>query len=315
MRRFKRILKWTGIVLLVFVVTISITVALRQNIKYKRPYPAITSTTDSAIILKGKNIIFGPAHCADCHSGVRNIDSMLALGQPVPLTGGHVFDLPIGKIYTKNITPDNETGIGLFTDAEIARALRYGVHPDGTMIYAFMPFHNMSDEDLTAVISYLRAQKPIRSEVPDHDLNVLGNVVKAFLAKPSGPDGEPPVSVKKDTTANYGRYIANSIANCKGCHTDRNMMTGAFTGELYGGGLKIDGLVTPNLTPDSSSRIFGWTSKMFIDRFRMGKIVPKSPMPWNSFKRMSDDELLAIYNFLQTVKPVKTPPASGRYKP
>ena len=74
----------------------------------------------------------------------RMLDSLLKLGQDVPLTGGFVFDLPVGKIYSKNITPDKETGIGDYTDAEIARALRYGVHADGTVVYDFMPFHNMS---------------------------------------------------------------------------------------------------------------------------------------------------------------------------
>ncbi len=305
MRRFKKILKWTGIVLLSLIVVIAVTVAMRQNIKYDRPYPAITSTNDPAVILKGKNIVFGAAHCADCH-GSANPDSMFALGKEVALTGGHEFSLPIGKIYTKNITPDDETGIGKYTDAEIARSLRYGVHPDGTMLYDFMPFHNMSDEDLVAVISYLRAQKPVRNEVPDHKLNVLGKIVKAFLGKPAGPDGEVAQSVKRDTTAVYGKYIADNVANCKGCHTERNMMTGAFTGVPYAGGMKMEDLVTPNLTPDSSSRIFGWSSKMFIERFRMGKLNPKSHMPWNSFKRMSDDELKAIYNYLQSLKPAKT---------
>ena len=81
------------------------------------------------------------------------------------------------KLYSKNITPDRETGIGNYTDAEIARALRYGVYPDGTVVFDFMPFHNMRDEDIIAVISYLRVQKPIRNEVPQHDLNVLGNAI------------------------------------------------------------------------------------------------------------------------------------------
>ncbi|HEX7846281.1 MAG TPA: cytochrome c [Chitinophagaceae bacterium] len=304
MRRVKKILKWTGIVLLVLIAGISATVAMRQNVKYDRPYPAITASADSAIILKGKNIVFGAAHCADCHSPY-NPDSLVALGKEVSLMGGHEFELPVGSIYAKNITPDDETGIGRYTDAEIARALRYGVHPDGTVVFDFMPFHNMSDEDLTAVISYLRAQKPIKNKVPDNSLNVLGKVVKALLIKPTGPDGEVPAQVKKDSTALYGGYIANNIANCKGCHTQRNMMTGAFEGEPYAGGMEIEGFLTPNLTPDSTSRIYGWPEKIFIDRFRMGKLVPGSPMPWNSFKRMSDEELKAIYNYLQTVKPVQ----------
>ncbi|MBL7709083.1 MAG: cytochrome c [Chitinophagaceae bacterium] len=304
MKRFKKILKWTGIVLLLLLGGLSATIAMRQNIQYDRPYPAITASTDSAVIQKGKHIIFGAAHCADCHSKA-NPDSLIALGQDVPLTGGFMFELPVGKVYTKNITPDKETGIGNYTDAEIARALRYGVHRDGTAIFDFMPFHNMSDEDMTAVISYLRSQKPVRNEVPGNEFNVLGYAVKAFLIKPVGPEGEVTSSVKVDSTANYGKYLANNVANCVGCHTERDMMTGAFTGEPFAGGLEIDGFVTPNLTPDPGSRIYSWSQEQFINRFKMGKLHPKTPMPWNSFKRMSDDELKAIYAYLKTVKPVK----------
>lgn len=307
MRRFKKILKWTGVILLILVSGLTATVMSRQNLKYERPYPVVKASTDSSIILRGKNIVFGAGHCADCHSN-SNTDSLLALGIEPELSGGHTFDLPIGKIYTKNITPDVETGIGRYTDAEIARALRYGVHPDGTVVYDFMPYHHTSDEDLIAIISYLRAQKPVRNEVPHHSLNVLGKTVKALLIQPQGPSEDVPVSVKPDTTAGYGKYMANSLANCQGCHTERDMMTGAFVGQPYGGGGNIEGFITPNLTTDSSSRIFGWSEKNFIERFRMGRLVPGSPMPWNSFKRMSDVELKAIYKYLQTLNPVKTIP-------
>ena len=159
----------------------------RQNIKYDRPYPAIAATADTNVIMRGKHLVFGAAHCASCHS-LTNADSLLKLGQEVPLTGGFVFDLPLGKIYSRNITPDKETGIGNYTDAEIARSLRYGVHPDGRVVFDFMPFHNMTDEDMTAVISYLRAQKPVKNKVPDHELNLLGKAVKAFMIKPVGPN-------------------------------------------------------------------------------------------------------------------------------
>lgn len=304
MRRFKRILKWTGIILLVLILGLVATIMLRQNIKYDRPYPSITASTDSSVILRGRHLVFGAAHCADCHSKSNN-DSLLNLGMDVPLSGGVLFDLPVGKIYTRNITPDKETGIGKYTDAEIARALRYGVHPDGTVAFDFMPFHNMSDEDMTAVISYLRAQKPVRHNVPQHDLNVLGTAVKAFLVKPVGPDGEVSKVVSSDSTAAYGKYLANNVANCGGCHTERSM-SGAFTGEPFAGGGNIEGFFPPNLTTDSSGRIFGWSKQNFVDRFRMGRLIPKSPMPWPSFKRMSDIELKAIYAYLKTLKPVKT---------
>ena len=305
MKRFKKILKWSGIILLILILGVSVTVMSRQNLKFDSPYPDVKSSADSAVIARGKELVFGPAHCADCHS-TANADSLISLGQDVALTGGFEFDMPIGKMYTKNITPDSVTGIGRYTDAQIARALRYGVGPDGRALFDFMPFHNTSDEDLTAIISYLRAQKPVRKQVPDHTFNTLGKVIKAFMIKPVGPDGEVPVAVKKDSTAEYGKYLAIAVSNCSGCHTKRDMMTGAFTGELFAGGLEIEGLITPNLTTDSSSRIFTWDQQRFISRFREGKKIPQSPMPWNSFKRMSDGDLIAIYKYLKTLKPLKT---------
>lgn len=304
MRRLKKIMKWTGIILLVLILGVTITVMARQNMKYERPYPSITASTDTAVILRGKHLVFGAAHCADCHSKT-NADSLLKLGQDVPLTGGFVFDLPVGKIYSKNITPDKETGIGNYTDAEIARTLRYGVHADGTVVFDFMPFHNMTDEDMTAVISYLRAQKPVKNKIPDHNLNLLGNAVKAFMVKPVGPDGEVAKQMTKDSSAAYGKYLATSVANCSGCHTQRDL-SGTFTGEWFAGGNEIEGFITPNITTDSSSRVFGWSQQNFVDRFRMGRLIPRSPMPWSSFQRMDDEELKAIYAYLKTLKPVRT---------
>lgn len=308
----RKILKWTGIIIGSILVLVVITVAMRQNLKFDAPYPDIKATTDSAMIARGKYLAFGPAHCANCH-GSPGSEELLEKGQEVAMTGGNKFALPIGDLYVRNITPDPETGIGKLTDAEIARELRYGVRPDGTAILPFMPFHNVSDEDLTAILSFLRSQKPVKNKVPDHTTTVLGKIVKAFLLKPEGPTGEVPKSVKRDTSAAYGKYLAHSVANCAGCHTPRDMMTGAFTGEPLSGGMTMESsvdpdkyyFVTPNLTPDSTSRIFGWTQEMFIKRFRMGKLIPGTHMPWGPFSRMSDDELKAIYNYLQTVKPVK----------
>ena len=144
------------------------------------------------------------------------------------------------------------------------------------------------------------------------DLNPLGRAVYAFLSKPVGPVGEIPKSVARDTTAIYGSYLANSIANCRGCHTQRNMMTGAFIGAPFAGGLKFDhpesamSLVTPNLTPDKETgRLYGWTEQMFINRFRQGRLIKESDMPWDQFAQMSDNDLRAVYNFLMSINPVK----------
>ena len=307
----KKILKWTGIVLLSLFVILAITVATRQNLKFEAPYPAIEASADSSIVARGRHLAYGPAHCADCHYAQAEKEKA-GKGEPVALSGGYAFKLPIATIYAKNITPDKETGIGNMTDPEIARLLRYGVRPDGTAVFDFMPFHNLSDEDMTAVISFLRSQQPVKNKVPAHEFNVLGRVIKAFLIKPVGPKGEVAKSVSADTTAVYGGYIANSVANCAGCHTQRDPMTGAFVGELFAGGMKMDidedpkhYFLTPNLTPDSTGRLFGWSQEQFLQRFRQGKIIPGTHMPWNSFVRMSDLELKAIYKYLKTLKPVK----------
>ncbi|MBG9374958.1 c-type cytochrome [Panacibacter sp. DH6] len=314
---FKKIAKWTGIILLVLITGISVTAAFRQNVVYDAPYPQIKASTDSVVIARGRHLAYSSAHCVDCHS-TANADSLIKLGLDVPLSGGFDFDIGIGHIYSKNITPDSATGIGRYTDAELARALRYGVHPNGTVVFDFMQFHNMSDDDLVAVLSFIRSQKPVYNKVPDNSLDVMGKLVKAFLVKPAGPTEQVPVSVVIDTSANYGRYLANSVAECNGCHTKRDM-SGAFTGEPFGGGNEFAEhgnplLITPNLTPDSSSRIFGWSQADFIKRFRMGKIIPYSPMPWQSFGRMTDDELKAIYKYLQTLQPAKTQPANSTAK-
>ncbi|MBE7173929.1 MAG: c-type cytochrome [Williamsia sp.] len=304
MKRLKKIAKWFGITLLLIIATLSIAVATRQRLHYDAPYPQIKASADTAVINRGKHLIYSIAHCADCHS-TANSDSLLNLGLDVPLSGGRAFKLPLGTIYSRNITSHDKYGIGKQSDQEIARSLRYGVHPDGTAIYDFMPFHNLSDSDLTAVISYLRTQKPVAAQKPNDELNILGYTVKAFLVKPVGPSENIPAVVKPDTTAAYGKYLVMNVANCGGCHTQRSV-AGEYTGKFLAGGNPMDGLVPPNLTPDSSSRIFGWSEQIFINRFRMGKLIPASHMPWNTFKRMERTELKAIYKYLQTVEPVRT---------
>jgi mono/diheme cytochrome c family protein len=315
-----KILKRTGIVLLIIFAGLYTAIALMQHRKFEAPYPDIKASNDSNIIAKGKGLVFGAAHCANCHAPA-SMEEQANKGIEVPLSGGQIFDLPIGKIYAPNLTP-HITGIADNTDSQIARTLRYGVRSDNTAIFDIMPFHNTSDEDLTAIISYLRQQQPVENKVHDKDMNLLGKAVMAFLVKPVGPSEKVPVAVVEDSTIEYGKYLATSVANCRGCHTNRNLMTGEFTGEDFAGGLKFEtktdsgtySLTTPNLTPHATGRITGWSREQFINRFRMGKSFMESHMPWGPFKRMTDTELTAIYKFLQTVKPVKNDVPFGRVK-
>lgn len=311
MKRVKKILKWTGILLLFIIFSVTALTASRQKLTFNAPLPDIKASTDSIIIARGKHLVYSSAHCASCHSN-QNADSLLSLGIEPELSGGHEFKLPIGSIYAKNITSDKETGIGNLTDAQIARALYYGVGSDGRAMFDFMPFHNVSEKDMQAIISYIRTQKPVRNKVPDHQFNALGKVIKAFMLKPTGPSDEIPKTINPDTTATYGNYMVNYVANCAGCHTKRDPMTGAYISPILAGGMVFDEgggdpLVSPNLTTDSSSRIYSWNYEVFKSRFKMGRLVKHSPMPWESYKRMTDDEIKAIFNYLQTVKPAKMP--------
>jgi mono/diheme cytochrome c family protein len=316
----RKILKWTGIILLIIIAGLYITIEARQNLHFDAPYPAITASKDSAVIARGKQLVFGPAHCANCHVPASGQEAVLR-GETVPLSGGLRFDLPIGSLYTRNLTPD-KTGIGMMTDAEIARVLRYGVNAKGNAVFDFMPFHNTSDDDLTAIISYLRSQPAVQNRAPVHNFNLLGKAVRAFLIKPVGPAGPVLRSIQPDSTVEYGKYLANSVANCRGCHTNRDLMTGEFIGPEFAGGLKFDiktdsgnySLTTPNLTPHSTGRIFGWSQEQFIARFKTGAVIKETHMPWGPFSRMSEEELKAIYKYLQTVKPVSNVVKAGLVK-
>ena len=311
MKTFLRILKRICLILLVILVLFVAVVYIRADRTFEAPLPEISASRDSAVIARGEYLVYGPAHCADCHTSRDQRADVLA-GKHVPLHGGGYFDLPFGRVYTHNLTSD-ATGLLSFSDYKIARSLRYGVAKDGHALLDFMPFHNLSDEDLTAVISFLRTLEPVKYEVPKTEFNFIGKAIKAFMIKPIGPDGEVAKSVTPALSAEYGKYLANSIANCRGCHTNRSLATGEYTGPFFAGGfhMPVDDkpgvfVVSPNLTPDpETGHIAKWSEDDFVKRFREGKKIPDSPMPWGPFSNFSDDDLRSIYRFLHTIEPVK----------
>ena len=317
MKKFLKFLKWLGIGIGIVVIAFVVFVYAAANRKYDAPYPEITASKDSSIIARGEYLIYGPAHCVDCHTPMSEI-SRVRMGEKVPLSGGLDFVMPPGILHAPNITTDPETGIGKFTDGEIARTLRYGVKHDGSPLIDMMPFYDISDEDLTAIISYLRYAPPVKNKRPASEWNFLGKAVHAFgLIKPMG-DGNVPPAPMQDSTAAYGKYLAESVANCRGCHTQRNMMTGAYVGIEYAGNqqfevvddngniIKGKHVVTPNLTPDiETGRIAQWPQEAFIARMHAGRAIPGSPMPWEAYKTMTDADLIAIYKFLHSLEPVK----------
>jgi mono/diheme cytochrome c family protein len=315
MKTFLKIIKILFLIIVVTVVGV-VTFALTSYKKtFEAPYPNIKASTDSAVIARGKHLALGPAHCADCHAPVTQRAKVDA-GEEVALSGGFDFIIPLGTLHTPNITSDPETGIGNLSDGEIARSLRYGIRHDGQAILDLMPFYDLSKEDLTAIISWLRTQPPVKNKIPDNSYTFLGKMIKTFVLAPSG-DADVPPAPQPGPTTEYGKYLVNSVANCRGCHTERNLMDGSFVGpELAGGfpfelfgpdGKIIPGkhLVSPNLTPDAGTGIMAsWSQEEFIDRFRNGRVIPGSPMPWGPFSRMDDMELIAIYKYLSTLSPI-----------
>lgn len=126
MKKILKFLKWTALILFSLLMTVSIFTASRQNLTFNAPYPAIRASRDTAVIAKGKHLVNAIAHCMDCHSST-NSDSLLNLDKDVPLSGSVAFKLPVGTIYSANITSDPIYGIGRYDDRQIARVLRYGV--------------------------------------------------------------------------------------------------------------------------------------------------------------------------------------------
>ena len=323
MKKLLKILKWVALTIVSVIVLFIIYAMIRPEETFDAIYPDNTATTDSALIARGKYLVYGPAHCVYCHAPSNDFQKVEA-GEIVPLSGGYIFELPVGKIYVPNITSDKATGIGSFTDGEIARTLRYGVKRNGHALVDFMPFYDISDKDLTAVISYLRKEQAVNNPVPQNDWNFLGKIVQALgMFKPSG-DGIVPPSPEPDSTAEYGKYLAGSVANCRGCHTTRDLMTGGYIGIDYTGNMQFELLdengkiipgkhfVSPNLTPDKETgRIAYWTEDAFIKRFQTGRVIQGSPMPWGAFSRMKKEDLAAVYKYLMTLKPVHLQTPAG----
>ena len=185
-------------------------------------------------------------------------------------------------------------------DSAIARALRYGVGYDGRALLPFMEMQGLSDDDLQAVVSYLRTQAPVRNPVPPHHFNT------ARQGRESDRAGEArrPVSaaasaISARPSVETGRYLVESVALCWSCHTQRSQMTGAMTGPRFGGTTGFtesdDPSHTwspPNITSDpETGRLGKMTEDQFVARFRQGRVIPGSPMPWQAFSRIAEDDL------------------------
>jgi mono/diheme cytochrome c family protein len=297
----KTVLKVFGIIIsAICVFLLYVQLSYRQT--FERQDTGIKSSSDSGVVARGKYLVLGAAHCYTCHIP----DSVRKKGDLERMIGGNPLETPFATFYPPNITSDNETGIGKLTDEELAGAIRYNLNHNSRAMVGFMSYNGMSDDDVKAIISYLRTTPPVHQFVPDHDYNILGKILMRFLIKPVAPMVS---KMQRDTTAEYGRYLAYDVMNCNGCHTNRSP-TGEFIGEPFAGGhsWEIDGAkyTAANLTQDDSTgRIAKWTRDIFIQRFRAGRVLEHSPMPWDAYQSISDFDLKALYKFLEQLPPVR----------
>lgn len=284
-------------------------VAARQNRTHMAPALAIATSSDPAVIERGRYLVRRVASCAGCHADPGQADAVARGDETVPLSGGRRWQIPPGTFLAPNITSDPTTGAGTFTDGQIASALRHGIGHDGRALLPFMEMQGLADDDLVAVVSYLRLEPAVRNTVPSHQINFLGKVVIAtILAEPVGPKEPPPRLAPRGPTVENGRYLADSVANCVSCHTPRDMKTGKFTGPRYGGTRGLEGgrWNPPNLTSDpKTGRTASFSEDAFVARLRAGRTVPASPMPWAQYAKLEEDDLRAVYRYLRTVPPVE----------
>jgi len=321
----KKILLGLLSLIIIVIVGFYIYVQVSWNKTYAVEYPDLLVSTDSAVIALGEYLVKGPAHCSNCH--VSSYDEMVRAdnGEDIPLKGGVKFPIgPLGVVYPANLTPDPETGIGRYTDGQLFRMMRHAVKPDGTgTISVMMPFWNMADEDLVAIVSYLRSREPVNNKVPENEWSFLGKFVRssAPIFKPIYDPTPPQEAPAMAPTIERGEYLARYVANCVGCHTNRDPSTFEAIGPEYAGGFEMEPLPefnemlgidpdiwtrTANLTPHPNSALSRiGTLDNWIQRFRAGRIIMNSPMHWGPFSRLTDEDLEALWVFFNSLEPVE----------
>lgn len=262
---------------------------------------AATAALAESPLERGTYLMRAVAACGNCHTP-------MGPDGPLPgmeLAGGMVIEMDPFTARVPNITPDRETGIGAWTDAQIATAIREGRRPDGSLIgppMAFALYRDISDADIQAIVAYLRSVPPVRNAV-----------ARSEYRMPLPPAWGPPVGAvdapdRTDTIA-WGRYLAGPVAHCIECHStpDANHLPD-FVNGLGGGGMAFPGpwgvSHGSNITPTG---LAGWTDAQIAAAVRTGvrpdgsRLMPPMAVPY--YAAMSDADIGAIIAWLRTLEP------------
>lgn len=266
-------------------------------------------------IQHGKYLANHVTVCMDCHS-TRDWSQFSAPIQSGTLgKGGELFNEKMGfpgTIYSKNITPSN---LKSWTDGEIFRVITTGVDKNGDALFPVMPYPyygRMDKEDIYDIIAYVRSLAPIEHKNPIHALNFPVNFIVNTIPAKAKMTNRPPVT----DTLQYGAYMINA-AGCMECHTP--VKNGQVIPEkAFIGGREFEmpnGVIrSANLTPDNETGLGNWTAEVFLARFKaysnqdslppMAENTINTIMPWVMYAGMDSTDLVAIFKYLQTLKPV-----------
>jgi len=269
---------------------------------------ATTAQAQTSPLERGHYLATTIAACGSCHT-----PKGAGPGGELPgmeLAGGFTIRDDAFTAVVPNITPDKETGIGNWTDAQITTALREGKRPDGTLIGPPMPiefYRQWSDTDIAAIIAYLRSVKPVSNKVGKSTYNVP-------LPASYGPPVGHVADVSPSDPVKYGAYLAGPLGHCMECHTP--LVTGELDlanqagrgGRVFGG--PNGPVVSRNITPHKEDGLGAWSDADIKRAVTQGiskdgsKLSP--PMSFAYYARMSESDLNAILAYLKTLKPLTT---------
>jgi len=261
-------------------------------------------TPASAEQIKRGAYLATAADCAACHTVPKT-------GKP--FAGGYGIDSPLGTIYSSNITPSKNGGIGSYTEAQFERALRDGVRADGAHLYPAMPYTSyakLSDDDVQALYAYFMQGVPaVDGAAPKTALPFPFNLRftmagwNLLFLDHSRFKPEPAQSV----AWNRGAYLVGALEHCSACHTPRNAFMAEQGGNPLAGG-QLGAWYAPNLTSDPVSGLGGWSQAEMVQYLRSGQLAgraqaagPMAEAVQDSLQYLTDDDLNAIATYLKTV--------------
>lgn len=261
-------------------------------------------------LVRGEYLVQHVALCILCHSEHDFKERDAPVIQGMLLAGAHMDEEGIpGDVYSPNLTPDPETGAGRWSDDQWSRAIREGIGHDGRALFPMMPYGNfrsMSDEDVAAIVVYLRTVQPVHHQQPATKLIFPVNyLIKAAPEPLTDPVPEP----DRSTPEKRGAYPVK-MATCSDCHSPSDDHGNEIPGLDFSGGNLFVGpwgsVASANITPDVSG-ISNYDKKLFIQVMRTGMVGARPLrflMPTSLFRGMTDDDLSDIFAYLKTLKAV-----------